>query len=79
MRTALLTLSVCVLALPANAQYSGGTGAPNDPYQIATAAASTYRYTSEPALPYSLSDVLPVECGALTRSSDSSFKAASII
>jgi predicted secreted protein len=38
MRTALLTLSVCVLALPANAQYSGGTGEPNDPYQIATAA-----------------------------------------
>lgn len=79
MRTALLTLSVCVLALPANAQYSGGSGTADDPYQIATAAASTFGYTSDPALPYSLSDVLPVECGALTRSSDSSFKAVSII
>ena len=29
---------VCLLALPAPAQYSGGTGEPNDPYQIATAA-----------------------------------------
>jgi hypothetical protein len=29
---------MCVLALPANANYSGGTGEPNDPYQIATAA-----------------------------------------
>jgi hypothetical protein len=38
MRTALVTLTICVLALPANAKYSGGTGGPNDPYQIATAA-----------------------------------------
>ncbi len=38
MRTLLLTLTMCLLALPANAQYSGGTGEPNDPYQIATAA-----------------------------------------
>jgi hypothetical protein len=38
MRTALLTMTVCLLVLPANAQYSGGTGEPNDPYQIATAA-----------------------------------------
>ena len=29
---------VCLIALPANAQYSGGTGEPHDPYQIATAA-----------------------------------------
>lgn len=29
---------VCFLTLPAPAQYSGGTGEPNDPYQIATAA-----------------------------------------
>jgi hypothetical protein len=38
MRTALVTLTMCLLALPANARYSGGTGEPNDPYQIATAA-----------------------------------------
>jgi hypothetical protein len=31
-------IAVCLIALPANAQYSGGTGEPNDPYQIATAA-----------------------------------------
>jgi hypothetical protein len=29
---------MCLLAVPANAKYSGGTGEPNDPYQIATAA-----------------------------------------
>ena len=38
MRAALVTLTMCLLALPANAKYSGGTGEPNDPYQIATAA-----------------------------------------
>jgi len=38
MRTLLLTLTTCLLVLPANAKYSGGTGEPNDPYQIATAA-----------------------------------------
>jgi len=38
MRTALLSLTMCLLALPANAKYSGGTGEPNDPYQLATAA-----------------------------------------
>ncbi len=38
MRTLLLTLTTCLLALPAQAKYSGGTGEPNDPYQIATAA-----------------------------------------
>ena len=37
MRAALVTLTMCLLALPANAKYSGGTGEPNDPYQIATA------------------------------------------
>ena len=31
-------LLLTVLALPAQAKYSGGTGEPNDPYQIATAA-----------------------------------------
>ena len=29
---------VCLVGLPAQAKYSGGTGEPNDPYQIATAA-----------------------------------------
>ena len=38
MRTAFVTATMCLLALPANAKYSGGTGEPNDPYQIATAA-----------------------------------------
>jgi hypothetical protein len=38
MRTLLLTLAVCLFVLPASAKYSGGTGEPNDPYQIATAA-----------------------------------------
>jgi hypothetical protein len=38
MRAALVTLTVCLLVLPASAKYSGGTGEPNDPYQIATAA-----------------------------------------
>jgi hypothetical protein len=31
-------IAVCLTALPAQAKYSGGTGEPNDPYQIATAA-----------------------------------------
>ncbi len=34
----LLTLITCLFVLPAHAKYSGGTGEPNDPYQIATAA-----------------------------------------
>ncbi|MBP8303430.1 MAG: hypothetical protein KBE04_04810 [Phycisphaerae bacterium] len=38
MRALLLTLLTCLIVLPANAKYSGGTGEPNDPYQIATAA-----------------------------------------
>ena len=38
MRTLLLTLTTCFLVLPAQAKYSGGTGSPNDPYQITTAA-----------------------------------------
>jgi hypothetical protein len=37
MRTLLLTLITCLFVLPAQAKYSGGTGEPNDPYQIATA------------------------------------------
>ena len=31
-------IAICLLALSAEAKYSGGTGEPNDPYQIATAA-----------------------------------------
>ncbi|MBP7051422.1 MAG: hypothetical protein KBE65_10445 [Phycisphaerae bacterium] len=38
MRTLLVTLTTCLLVSPAIAKYSGGTGEPNDPYQIATAA-----------------------------------------
>jgi len=38
MRAILLTLMTCLLGLPANAKYSGGTGEPNDAYEIATAA-----------------------------------------
>jgi hypothetical protein len=38
MRSLLLTLTMCVVVLPAQAKYSGGTGEPNDPYQIATVA-----------------------------------------
>jgi len=38
MRALLLTLTTCLFVLPAQAKYSGGTGEPNDPYQIATAA-----------------------------------------
>jgi len=30
-------ISICLFALPAEAKYSGGTGEPDDPYQIATA------------------------------------------
>jgi hypothetical protein len=33
-----LIITIFSLSLPAHAQYSGGTGDPNDPYQIATAA-----------------------------------------
>ena len=37
MKALLSALAVCLIALPAHAKYSGGTGEPNDPYQIATA------------------------------------------
>jgi hypothetical protein len=37
LRTILLLIVVCLISLPAYAKYSGGTGQPNDPYQIATA------------------------------------------
>ncbi|MFC1793887.1 GLUG motif-containing protein [Planctomycetota bacterium] len=37
MRTITLLITIFSLSLPAYAQYSGGTGEPNDPYQIATA------------------------------------------
>ena len=33
----LLAITICLISFPAYAQYSGGTGEPNDPYQIATA------------------------------------------
>ncbi len=32
-----LLIAVCLVSMPAQAQYGGGTGEPNDPYQIATA------------------------------------------
>ena len=38
MRTVLLTLVTCLFVPPAPAQYSGGSGTADDPYQIATAA-----------------------------------------
>jgi len=37
-RTISLLITIFSLSLPAYAKYSGGTGEPNDPYQIATAA-----------------------------------------
>jgi len=37
LRTIPLLIVVCFVSFPAQAQYSGGTGEPNDPYQIATA------------------------------------------
>ena len=33
-----LLVTICLFSFPAYAKYSGGTGEPNDPYQIATAA-----------------------------------------
>ena len=38
LRTIPLLIAVCLVSMPAQAQYSGGTGEPNDPYQIATPA-----------------------------------------
>jgi hypothetical protein len=38
LRTIPFLIATCLIGLPASAQYSGGTGEPNDPYQIATAA-----------------------------------------
>ncbi len=38
MRTLLVTLTTCLVVLPAHARYSGGSGTVQDPYQIATAA-----------------------------------------
>ncbi len=38
MRALLLTLTTCLFIVPAQAQYSGGSGTADDPYQIATAA-----------------------------------------
>ena len=35
-RTITLLITLFSLSLPAYAQYSGGTGEPNDPYKIAT-------------------------------------------
>jgi len=37
MRTITLLITIFSLSFPAYAQYNGGTGEPNDPYQIATA------------------------------------------
>jgi hypothetical protein len=36
-RTIPLLVAICLLSFPAYAKYGGGTGEPNDPYQIATA------------------------------------------
>jgi len=38
LRTIPFLIAACLIAFPAQAKYSGGTGEPNDPYQIATAA-----------------------------------------
>ena len=38
LRTIPFLIVVCFVVFPADAKYSGGTGEPNDPYQIATAA-----------------------------------------
>ena len=37
MTTIILLITIFSLSLPAYAKYSGGTGEPDDPYQIATA------------------------------------------
>jgi len=37
LRAILLLIAVCLISFPAHAKYSGGTGEPHDPYQIATA------------------------------------------
>ena len=36
-RIIILTITICIMSIPAYSQYSGGTGEPNNPYQIATA------------------------------------------
>jgi hypothetical protein len=36
MRALFIILTICLIVIPAQAKYSGGTGDPNDPYQIAT-------------------------------------------
>jgi len=38
LRTVPFLVVICLISLPTHAKYSGGTGEPNDPYQIATAA-----------------------------------------
>ena len=38
MRVFVLSFIACLIVSTAQAKYSGGTGEPNDPYQIATAA-----------------------------------------
>ncbi len=37
-RAVSILIAACLVVFPAQAKYSGGTGEPNDPYQIATAA-----------------------------------------
>ena len=37
LRTISLLITICLVSLPAQAQYSSGTGDANDPYQIASA------------------------------------------
>jgi hypothetical protein len=40
LQTIPVLIMVCLVGLPVQAKYSGGTGEPNDPYQIATAGYS---------------------------------------
>ena len=41
MRAVLVILTACLFVLPAQAQYSGGSGTAGDPYQIAAAEMQT--------------------------------------
>ena len=50
-RTITLLITLFSLSLPAYAQYSGGTGEPNDPYKIATTGEgnATKQITHQPS------------------------------
>ena len=49
-QTIYLLIAVCVFSIPAHAKYAGGTGEPNNPYQIATAAHLTSIGTNQDLL-----------------------------